>query len=310
MNTIEFYDLEKIKEIDYDFPDIYFTSKYGQACEYSDQGAIWECCIYKDLIYVYLKRPHNLNNQIYYDLITPYGYSGYYFLDQNTFNEFLPLFREKVYERNYVSEIVRQNPYLDLNLTGYNILSERPIFGIQVNDFEYYFNKVLNSKVRNIFRKAEKNGMTFSLKEIKRKSLSKDTQFRKLYHQTMDKVCSKPYYYFNDQYFNQLEMFNSYLALVKNQHGEIIGASIIFVFKDFIHYHLSCNDNSSNCITEFLLINVVKELGMNKTFILGGGLKEGDSLHKFKSKLSNKQYSYKIYKNIINQEIYDQILLT
>ena len=69
---MEFYSIITIpKEIKY--PDIYFTPEYGKACEYSD-NAIWECCIYKDLIYVYLKRPIIYEGKTYYDLITPYGY--------------------------------------------------------------------------------------------------------------------------------------------------------------------------------------------------------------------------------------------
>ena len=62
-----------------------------------------------------------------------------------------------------------------------------------------------------------------------------------------------------------------------------------------------------NCITDFLLINIVKELGKDKLIILGGGLSENDALSKFKKSLSNITFSYKIYKNIINKDIYDQL---
>jgi hypothetical protein len=49
------YSLDNIPK--FKCPDIYFTPEYGKACEYSDK-AKWECCIYKDLIYVYLKRKY------------------------------------------------------------------------------------------------------------------------------------------------------------------------------------------------------------------------------------------------------------
>ena len=302
--SLNFYNLKDsmMKSI---FPDIYFTPDYGAACQFSDQGAVWECCIYKDLIYVYLKRPHYIEAVLYYDLITPYGYSGYYYQYQKTFDEFIKLFRQIALDKGYIVEIVRQNPYLDLKLSNYETVSSRPIFGIKIDDFDYYFNKVLNSKIRNIFRKAEKNGMNCSFSKLSAGCLDPDTEFRKLYQQTMDKVKSKPYYYFNDSYFKELEKLDGYLFKVINKDNKDIGFAIILSFDNFIHYHLSCNDNSSNCITEFLLICVVKEIGINKTFILGGGLQNGDSLHRFKSKLSNKEYNYKIYKNIINKEIYN-----
>ena len=90
-----FYNLDTVKNINIDYPDIYFTPEYGKACEYSD-NAIWELCKFKDLIYVYLKQPIEYNNKTYYDLITPYGYSGYYYENKETYNEFLPLFRKKL----------------------------------------------------------------------------------------------------------------------------------------------------------------------------------------------------------------------
>ena len=87
----------------------------------------------------------------------------------------------------------------------------------------------------------------------------------------------------------------------------VIGSSILFVYKKFIHYHLSCNDNSSNCITDYLLNSIIKELGINKEIILGGGIKDNDSLSDFKKKLCTNNYDYTIYKNILNEEMYDKI---
>ena len=64
---------------------------------------------------MYLKRPYFYDNIIYYDLITPYGYSGYYFENEDTFDEFIELFRIEAKKRNYLTEVLRQNPYLNLN---------------------------------------------------------------------------------------------------------------------------------------------------------------------------------------------------
>ena len=72
-----FYNINNIPNT-INYPDIYFTPEYGKACEYSDD-AIWELCQYEDLIYVYLKKKIIYDNITYYDLITPYGYSGYYY---------------------------------------------------------------------------------------------------------------------------------------------------------------------------------------------------------------------------------------
>ena len=52
------------------------------------------------------------------------------------------------------------------------------------------------------------------------------------------------------------------------------------------------------------LINLVKDYCINKKLILGCG---NEFLSRFKKKLSTHSYNYKIYKNILNKEIYDKI---
>jgi len=152
---MNFYSKKTIKNIDINYPDIYFTPEYGMACEFSD-NAIWELCQYKDLIYVYIKKPIEYENQIYYDLITPYGYSGYYYKSEKTYNEFIPIFRKKAKERNYITEVLRQNPYLNISITGYDIITSKIIYGIKVTNFDYYFKNVLRSSARGKYKKALK----------------------------------------------------------------------------------------------------------------------------------------------------------
>ena len=302
---LKFYNLSNIKNVQFNFPDIYFTPEYGKACEYSD-NAEWELCSYKDLIYVYLKRPIEYESVTYYDLITPYGYSGYYYENKETYIEFIPIFRENAQKRNYITEVLRQNPYLNINITDYDIITSKTIYGIKIIDFNYYFKTILNGKKRNMFTKALKNNYSFELLKITKNTLKYN--FVSLYFKNMKKVNASKYYYFNNNYFNSLEKINnSYLAICKDIDNNIIGTSIIYKYNNKIHYHLSCNDNSSNCITDFLLMNIIKQIGINKLFILGGGLKDGDGLSKFKKKLSNKEFKYTIYKNIINNDIYEKL---
>ena len=132
--------------------------------------------------------------------------------------------------------------------------------------------------------------------------------FRNLYNITMNKVNASKYYFFNNDYYNQIENIkNSKIINIYNDKNEIIGCSILFLFKDFVHYHLSCNNKSSNYITDYLLNYVVKDLGIGNKIILGGGLKDNDSLFNFKKKISTNYYDYTIYKNIINEKIYNKI---
>lgn len=300
-----FLNTEVISKYNISFPDVYFTNYYGKACEFSD-NAKWECCLYKDLMYVYLKKEVIYNGIIYYELITPYGYSGYYYKNKETYQDFIKLFRIEAKKRNYISEILRQNPYLNIKITDYKILKQKQIYSIEVSDYDNYL-KSLKRTARNKIKKALKIGLSFHYKKIDKDDLSKDGIFRKLYNYTMNKVKSTKYYYFNNQYFYKLKDINSYIIYIKNKDKEIIGSSIIIKFNNFIHYHLSCNDNSSSCITDFLITNIVKELGLTNKIILGGGITQNDSLSKFKEKLSTNSYNYIIYKNILNEDIVSKI---
>ena len=292
MNNIFFYDIINYKkEINnifiHDIPDIYFTHSYGKACEYSDNTE-WECCVFKDLIYVYLKKQIVYNNKIYYELITPYGYSGYYYKINETFDDFIKLFRFMSIKRNYISELIRQNPYINIDISNHHkLIKSKTIYGIKVDNFTFYINNVLNCKKRNMYVKSLKQQLTFKL--VKLTSYEINNNFYKLYIENMDKVAASKYYYFNKDYFDELcKNDNSYLALVFDVKNIVIGCSIIFVYNNYVHYHLSCN---------------------NKLFILGGGVKEGDNLEKFKKSLSNKTYTYNIYQNILNEDIYNKVYI-
>jgi hypothetical protein len=302
---MKFYNIENVpKNINY--PDIYFTPEYGKACEFSD-NAIWELCQYKDLIYVYLKKEYIFEEETYYDLVTPYGYAGYYFENQETYNEFIPLFRIEAKNKNYLTEVVRQNPYLNINISAhYEIITSKTIFSVEIDNYDFYYNKILKSSARNKLKKSTKDNYSYEIIDLKPDTLNK--YFINLYNITMNKVNASKYYYFNDKYYEQLESNNNNkLINIYNDKKELIGCSILFLYNNFVHYHLSCNNNSSNYITDYLLNSVIKYLGLGRKFIIGGGLKDNDTLYNFKKKISSDNYNYVIYKNILNKEVYDKI---
>jgi hypothetical protein len=306
MDTIVFYNKYNINSISIKFPDIYFTPEYGLACEYSD-NAEWECCIYQDLIYVYLKKAIVHNNTTYYNLITPYGYSGYFYLNKNTYDKFLILFREKAKEKNYISEILRQNPYINIQITDYELISSKSIYIINTNNFDDYYKNILSVKKRNMYTKGLRNKLHFRITQLSSDILRE--KFVDLYNLTMDKVEASKYYYFNDNYYKSLEKIqNTYLSEIIDMNNKTIGCAIIFMYDCYIHYHLSCNDNSMNCITDFLLINIIKEFGVGKKVILGCGVKDNDKLSNFKKSLGNEILPYNVYRNIINEDIYNELL--
>ena len=302
---MQFYNINTINQKNIDYPDIYFTPTYGRACEYSD-NAIWELCQYKDLIYVYLKKPIECAGETYYDLITPYGYSGFYYENKETYNEFIPIFRKRAKDRNYITEVLRQNPYLNINISDYDIITSKIIYGIEIDDLkDKNFLKLTTKSNRRMINKAIKNNLEFKILEYNNKNLK---DFKNIYDLTMNNLNSKKYFYFNENYYKNLN--NCFIACV--YFNNILCAScIIFKFKNLLHYHIggSLLEYRKYGCNNFLHYNVINYGIKNnfKFYILGGGLKDGDSLSKFKKRLSNKEFKYTIYKNILNREIYDKL---
>jgi len=302
---MEFYNKTTIKNTNIKYVDIYFTPEYGKACELSDK-AEWELCKYKDLIYVYLKRPIVYLDNIYYDLITPYGYSGYYYEKKETYNDFIPLFREKAKDRNYVTEVLRQNPYLNIDILKYNIILSRKLYGINLENLNKDSYLINTSKSnRRMIKKAIKNNLRFEIMDYNNSNLEK---FKVVYNTTMKNLNSIKYYYFNEDYYKNLN--NCFLACVFAE-NILCASCIIFKYKNLLHYHiggslleyrqLGCNNFLHNNVINYGIENNFK------LYVLGGGLKDGDSLSKFKTKLSNKVFDYTIYKNILNEEIYEKL---
>jgi hypothetical protein len=294
-----FYNIEEIKKNDIKFPSIYFEPNYCCLCEKSDNGYI-EYCLYKELIFVYIIKKDDNNNNF---LISPYGYSGLYFEKNDTFNDFLKLFIEYLKKHNYKNVIIRQNPFFKISNNvlkqHFNLKKSKTLFCIKLDDtynfFDSFLYNSLKSKKRNIYTKAIKNKYQFIQKKIDIYDVNKNSIFRQLYDNTMNKVNANNYYYFNEKYFEYLaSMNNTIFTFVKKEH-EILGCAIIFLDNNYVHYHLSCNNQTSNCITYFLILEIIKNFCKGKIFNLGCGITNDDSLHKFKQSLSNATYDYNIY---------------
>jgi len=291
--------------------DIYFTHEYGKACEYSD-NAIWECCIYKDLLYVYLKKPYRFEKNIYYDLITPYGYSGFFYENDDTFKEFIILFREKAIKLNYITEVVRQNPYIDIHITDYDIITSKTTFGVTLINFNTFNDYLHNTHADNKrgFKIALKNKLSFKIEDFNDANLMK---FKAVYEQNMQVLKSDPYYYFNNDYYDALGDIKNHLFFANAYKDSILIASYLIInYNNFLHYHLggSLLEYRNTRPNNFLHCKIV-EYGILHTFHLyhlGGGLNEHDTLCTFKNKIATTRFDYTIYKNVLNPDIYNRII--
>ena len=169
----------------------------------------------------------------------------------------------------------------------------------------------MESKCRNVVRKAQKNGVCIVLED----DLKTLEDFKSIYNGTMDRNEASEYYYFNDNFFDDtVEHCNENLFIANAYYeNKIIASSLILRFDKYLHYHFS------GALTEYrklqgnnlLLYEVAvwgNENGYEK-FHLGGGYEsEKDSLYKFKKSFSKLEDSdFYIGKKIHNLEQYNYL---
>lgn len=304
--------------------DIYFEKEYAklyetdkekvEIFEYSNENGKGRN--------IFLKReiPLKINNQIYYDIITPYGYGGPIFETKEDINkqkfidEYCEKFNEYCEKNNIVSEFVRFHP-LEKNYENlekfYQITYISDTIFMDLSSEEEIL-KNMSSKARNKLRKGIKNSLVFEEDE----KISYLEEFKKLYYETMDKNSASNSYYFDDSYFqNFCELKDKIkLFVVKDTEQNILTASLIMLKDKNMHYHLTANSaiGYKYAANNFLLYNLAiwgNKNGYEKLH-LGGGFGGNDSpLYEFKKSMNEKGIlKFCIGKKIYNKEIYDELV--
>ncbi len=182
-------------------------------------------------------------------------------------------------------------------------------YGLELSTYDEYIANCKKSHKRAA-RKGERDGYQFKIKQVEKSDIEPGSYFRALYKETMDNLDASRYYYFNDEYFNYLsDIPGMYISYTMDKNGETIGAVLFMKYKNMLHYHLSSKKNGSKNVSDYI-INKTIEWCLNSntgiTFVhFGGGIKNGDSLSKFKSSICNISFDYYCGKSIIDQEMYD-----
>ncbi len=306
--------------------DIYFEPNYGKLYQKIENGQakIFE---YEDengkISNQFLVRqiPEKVNEEIYYDLVTPYGYGGPIIERLNGEKEkllekFEKEFSKYCLENKIVSEFVRFHPivknYEDFGKM-YNAVYMRKTLITKLDEEDPIKNQFSKSCRKNI-RQALNKGITYKVT----KSPDNLSNFKEIYYSTMDRNNATDYYYFDDDYFNDiLKNFKENVLLVEAIYeNKTIACGLYFVYNNTIHIHLS------GTLTEYLYLSpayilryAVTLWGIENGYKLihhGGGTSnsEENSLYLFKRNFA-KIYDTDFYigKKIWNEEIYDKLCI-
>jgi lipid II:glycine glycyltransferase (peptidoglycan interpeptide bridge formation enzyme) len=261
-----------------------------------------------------------IENTNYFDATSVYGYVGPISkgLDSNFDNKlFLRELSDYFIKNNVVSVFSRLNPYINHQRTILKnlgeLINQGKVVNIDLKLDEITQKANYQKRIRSHINKARKNCV------IKNGTSKSDLkEFMTIYYENMEHVKAEKYYYFNEDYFNKImgsNNFNAELLLVKDLNSGItIAGSLFITTNKIVQYHLS------GCKREFLYLNPVKLLidemrviAMQrelKFFNLGGGLggNDEDSLFRFKLSFSKDFRDFDLWKLIVNQKIYNQLV--
>jgi hypothetical protein len=196
-----------------DKQDIYYSYNYYKLHNIYGDGSP-ECFVYKSdeniALYPFLKKSineigYNLNRE-YYDIEGAYGYNGVLSStdDPEFIRKYFHEFSEYCKESNIVAEFTRFNPYITnyhLSADYMDIYFDRKTVGIDLNsEIEDIYSNFSSSTRRGI-QKALKNNLEII---IYKNNYPDKESFIDLYSETMTRVNSSQYLFFNENYFNFL----------------------------------------------------------------------------------------------------------
>jgi len=259
-----------------------------------------------------IKRPiKKIGNTVlddeYYDLETAYGYGGFYCNsdDKSFIKEAMNEYENRCKNENIIAEFIRFHPF------NYFPLQNANLFDFNIEDRDVIVKKLddnimnsYNSKVRNMVKRA--------LEKIEISKSNDIETFQKIYNETMQKNNASDFYYFDNEYYQNL-INNKDIELYQCVYDDKIVAMAFFMFgNDIAHYHLSANTElsyklNSNYALLHYMFEIAKDRGIDY-FLLGGGStsNEDDPLFKFKKKFSKETKPFFISGKIYNQDVYNE----
>lgn len=148
-------------------------------------------------------------------------------------------------------------------------------------------------------------------------NLDEIDEFISLYHETMDRVNAKQYYYFKKEYFLKFlknSEFESKIIIAENEIGELASGAIFTITNKIMQYHLGGTKNKFLIDTPIkIVMDEARLLGseLKLDFLhLGGGVggKDDDMLFRFKSGFSKNFFQFSVWNLIVDEKKYEDLV--
>lgn len=258
-----------------------------------------------------------IDNENYFDVTSTWGYSGPLYNDELS-EAMLEAFWKDVDEwykqNNVVSEFIRFNT--TDNTAGYSghLVPIMNIIKGKLSDAETIWENY-NRKVRKNIRTAEREELYTKIFYKNVTSQNMD-DFYKIFVHTMNRTNATNQYYNSKEKLSQfIESFPDNAAIVLTYKEEIpVASEMILLSTDSIFSFLGGTlSDYFNMRPNEILKHDVNLWGLSKGFkyfVLGGGLGKEDGIFEYKKAFfPNDTFMFTTGRKIINQNIYDKLLI-
>ena len=284
--------------------DIYFDKDYaklyGEAFEFEflQNGHEFKC--------IGIKSP--IANTEFFDLQSPYGYSGFYCdtNDEKFINQALKELKKKALSEQIIAFFLRFHPF-DENLPFYKehfdfFADDRQIILVRTNRALSEIRGDYSPRIKSYVKKA-RNELEISLCKP-----SEALEFKALYEKTMQRNNADKFYFFDENYFKKLFEFDGSIVLKASFDGQVLAYANFFLGRDFGYYHLSANLNEKNANAALLdyFFELCQKRGISFA-LLGGGLSDDDNLFYYKQRFSTLYAEFNIGGLIFDKLTYGKL---
>lgn len=304
--------------------DVYYLCEYAKTFQLHGDGEPYLVYFENEedrFCYVVMRRDISedprfvgyLERGVLFDYESPYGYGGP-LCDKNISNETQNIFVREITDyanaNGIVSQFFRFHPLLKNNETLPLVFETRYLHQtiyIDTASPELIMSN-MDSKNRNMVRKAEKNGVT-----IVRRPIDDYKEFIPIYEETMLKDDADDYYFFSEDYFKkQISLKDNASIFYAIKDDCPIAAAIMYYNERFMHYHLAGTHTeyrkySPSNLLLFKAACWASENGIEQ-FHLGGGITEDDNLFGFKKQFNKYgRLPFYIGRTIFDKDKYDSL---
>lgn len=257
----------------------------------------------------------------YFDISTPYGYSGHLIeaVNYDSKIHIIKLFYQKFADfcsdYNIVSEFIKFSPLLKTHEDMGHVMKTFSFKKMLVTNLQDYGDPLCNEVSKKRIKQAKKCKKLGMKTKVEFAPRSFDKQMD-IYQESMEIKRASEFYIFSREYFEKMLKYFPQNNLLINVLFEekIIAFAHYFIYGSFMYGHVAGTDiNYRQCSPSTLYYVDAIDYGHKhgyKYHLLGGGLTtdEDDSLYQYKKSFANITYDLHLGTKIWDENIYNYLV--